>query len=411
MIQYNGAMNTEKELSEEEKELYKVVSKQLKGSERRQFMARVVNMCGRGGQSYAERELGWNRRTIRIGQGEVESGEAREDQFSKRGRKRAEEHLPKLLEDIKEIVEGWSQTDPTFRTTRLYTRITAKEVRQQLIQQKGYQDEELPQEWTINAKLNALDYRLKAVKKSQPQKKIAETDAIFEQLNEIHQQAKEDETILRLSFDAKASVLLGMFSRGGVSRVEVKALDHDFAPESKATLFGILLPDHDRLFLYLTQSKVTSDFIVDCLQACWADIRDEFPEVTTILLNQDNGPENHSRRTQFMRRLTDWVDRQKLTLQLAYFPPYHSKYNPIERVWGVLEQHWNGSLLDSLDTVLGFAKTLSWRQRKPVVRLVQQVYSTGVKLTQTAMNLLEQRFERLPNLGKWFVTIRPLAVT
>jgi hypothetical protein len=404
-------MNIEKELSEEEKELYKVVSKQLKGSERRQFMARVVNMCGRGGQSYAERELGWNRRTIRKGQGEVASGQPCEDQFSKRGRKRAEEHLPKLLEDIKEIVEGWSQTDPTFRTTRLYTRITAKEVRQQLIEQKGYQDEELPQEWTINAKLKALDYRLKAVKKSQPQKKIAETDAIFEQLNEIHQQAKEDETILRLSFDAKASVLLGMFSRGGVSRVQVKALDHDFAPESKATLFGILLPDQDRLFLYLTQSKVTSDFIVDCLQACWADIRDEFPQVTTILLNQDNGPENHSRRTQFMQRLTDWVDHQKLTLQLAYFPPYHSKYNPIERVWGVLEQHWNGSLLDSLDTVLGFAKSLSWRQRKPVVRLVQKVYSTGVKLTQTAMNLLEQRFERLPNLGKWFVTIRPLADT
>jgi hypothetical protein len=404
-------MNIEKELSEEEKELYKVVSKQLKGSERRQFMARVVNMCGRGGQSYAERELGWNRRTIRKGQGEVASGQPCEDQFSKRGRKRAEEHLPKLLEDIKEIVEGWSQTDPTFRTTRLYTRITAKEVRQQLIEQKGYQDEELPQEWTINAKLKALDYRLKAVKKSQPQKKIAETDAIFEQLNEIHQQAKEDETILRLSFDAKASVLLGMFSRGGVSRVQVKALDHDFAPESKATLFGILLPDQDRLFLYLTQSKVTSDFIVDCLQACWADIRDEFPQVTTILLNQDNGPENHSRRTQFMQRLTDWVDHQKLTLQLAYFPPYHSKYNPIERVWGVLEQHWNGSLLDSLDTVLGFAKSLSWRQRKPVVRLVQKVYSTGVKLTQTAMNLLEQRFERLPNLGKWFVTIRPLVDT
>lgn len=404
-------MKTEKELTEEEKELYKVVSKQLKGSERRQFMARVVNMYGRGGQSYAEKELGWNRRTIRKGQREVASGQPCQDQFSKRGRKRAEEHLPKLLEDIKEIVEGWSQTDPTFRTTRLYTRITAKEVREQLIEQKGYQAEELPQEWTINAKLNALDYRLKAVKKSQPKKKIAETDAIFEQLNQIHQQAKEDETILRLSFDAKASVLLGMLSRGGVSRVEVKALDHDFAPESKATLFGILLPDHDRLFLYLTQSKVTSDFIVDCLQACWADIRDEFPDVTTILLNQDNGPENHSRRTQFMQRLTDWSDHEKLTLQLAYYPPYHSKYNPIERVWGVLEQHWNGSLLDSLDTVLGFAKTLSWRQRKPVVRLVKQVYSTGVKLTQSAMNLLEQRFERLPNLGKWFVTIRPLALS
>ncbi len=404
-------MNIKTGLSKEEKELYKLVGKQLKGSERRQFMARVVNMYGRGGQTYAERELGWNRRTIRIGQGELESGQARQDRFSERGRKRAEEHLPKLLEDIKEIVEGWSQTDPTFRTTRLYTRITAKEVRKQLIEQKGYQDEELPKEWTINAKLNQLNYRLKAVKKSQPKKKIAETDAIFEQLNQIHQQAQEDETILRMSFDAKASVLIGMFSRGGVSRVEVKALDHDFAPDSKATLFGILLPDHDRIFLYLTQSKVTSDFIVDCLQACWADIRDEFPEVTTLLLNQDNGPENHSRRTQFMQRLTEWVDREKLTLQLAYYPPYHSKYNPIERVWGVLEQHWNGSLLDSLDTVLAFAQTLTWKQHNPIVRLVKEVYCTGVKLTHKAMELLEQRFERLPGLGKWFVTIRPLAVT
>ncbi len=411
MIRYDGVMSEKKELSEEEKELYKLVGKQLKGSDRRQFMARVVNMYGRGGQTYAERELGWNRRTIRIGQSELESGQRREEQFSKRGRKRAEAHLPKLLEDIKEIVEGWSQTDPTFRTTRLYTRITAKEVRRQLIEQKGYEDEELPKEWTINAKLNQLDYRLKAVKKSQPKKKIPETDAIFEQLNQVHKEAQEDETILRMSYDAKASVLIGMFSRRGVSLVKVKALDHDFAPASKATLFGILLPDHDRIFLYLTQSKVTSDFIVDCLQACWADIRDEFPEVTTLLLNQDNGPENHSRRTQFMQRLTEWVNRERLTLQLAYYPPYHSKYNPVERIWGVLEQHWNGSLLDSLDAVLGFAQTLSWKQCNPVVHLVERIYHTGVKLTKKAMDILEDRFERLPDLGKWFLTIRPLAVT
>jgi transposase len=102
------------------------------------------------------------------------------------------------------------------------------------------------------------------------------------------------------------------------------------------------------------------------------------------------------------------VDDEKLTIRLAYFPPYHSKYNPIERVWGVLEQHWNGSLLDSFDTVLGFARTLTWKQRTPVVHVVEQVYHTGVKLTQKAMNRLEKRFERLEGLEKWFVTIRPL---
>lgn len=398
-------------MSLEEKELFITVAKQLKGSDRRMFMARIVNMLGRGGQSYAEREFGWNRRTIRKGLKEVTSGVVQQDNFAARGRKRAEEHLPNLLQDIEEIVEGWSQTDPTFRTTRLYTRITAKEVRRQLITRKGYRDEELPTAATLNNKLNELGYRLRAVKKSRPEKKIPQTDAIFEQLNQIHEQAREDEMVLRMSFDAKATVLIGALSRCGVSRVEVKTLDHDFQPESKVTPFGILLPDEGRLFLYFTQSKVTSDFIVDCLQACWKEVRDEFPQVTTLLLNQDNGPENHSRRTQFMQRLTQWVDDEKLTIQLAYYPPYHSKYNPVERVWGVLEQHWNGSLLDSLTAVLGFAQTMTWKQQTPIVRFVKKVYQTGVKLTQKAMNLLEKRFERLAGLEKWFVTIRPLSPT
>lgn len=401
-------MNITKGMTQAEKELVMSVAKQLKGSDRRLFMARVVHIMGYGGQAYVERELGWNRRTIRKGLGELVSGVVQEDNFAARGRKRAEEHLPNLLHDIEEIVEGWSQTDPTFRTTRLYTRITAKEVRRQLIERKGYSDEALPVEATISAKLNEMGYRLRAVKKSEPEKKIEETDAIFEQLNQIHEQAREDERVLRMSFDAKATVLIGALSRGGVSRVEVKAMDHDFQPQSKVTPFGILLPDEGRLFLYFTQGKVTSDFIVDCIQACWMEIRAEYPEVTTLLLNQDNGPENHSRRTQFMQRLTEWVDEENLTIRLAYYPPYHSKYNPIERVWGVLEQHWNGSLLDSMETVIGFAQTLSWKQQKPVVRVVKQVYQTGVKLTQKAMEQLEKRFERLQGLGKWFVIIRPL---
>ena len=402
-------MNITKKMTQAEKELVKTVATQLKGSERRLFMARVVDIMGYGGQVYAERELGWNRRTIRKGLGELVSGEVQEDNFQARGRKRAEEHLPELLPDMEEIVEGWSQTDPTFRTTRLYTRITAKEVRRQLIERKGYSDQALPTEATISAKLNQMGYRLRAVKKSEPEKKVEETDAIFEQLNQIHELTRADERVLRMSFDAKATVLIGALSRGGVSRVEVKAMDHDFQPESKVTPFGILLPDEGRLFLYFTQGKVTSDFIVDCIQACWTEIRAAYPEVTTLLLNQDNGPENHSRRTQFMQRLTEWVDEDRLTIRLAYYPPYHSKYNPIERIWGVLEQHWNGSLLDSMEAVIGFAQTLTWKQQRPVVRVVKQVYQTGVKLTQKAMEQLEKRLERLQGLGKWFVTIRPLS--
>ena len=212
---------------------------------------------------------------------------------------------------------------------------------------------------------------------------------------------------MRISFDAKATIPIGLFSRRGRSRVRIQALDHDFKPEQKLTPFGIFLPDLDEIYLYFTASRVTSDFIVDSLEDFWQQVGARFASVKTLLFNQDNGPENQSRRTQFMKRMTDFADRTGLVVELAYYPPYHSKYNPIERVWGVLEQHWNGSLLDSVETVLCFARTLRWKGEAAMVKLVEGVYETGVRLSQKAMACLEERFERLAGLGKWFVRIVP----
>jgi hypothetical protein len=240
-------------------------------------------------------------------------------------------------------------------------------------------------------------------------KKVPETDAIFERLAQVNPAADADESILRLSVDAKATIPLGLFSRGGYSRLTVKALDHDFAPDEKITPVGVFLPQFNELYLFLTTSPVTADLIVDCIQDTWLMIEDRFPLARTLMLNLDNGPENHSRRTQFVKRLVDLVDDLQLTIDLAYYPPYHSKYNPIERVWGVLEQHWNGALLDSAQTVLNFARTMTYNGVHPVVDLVTATYQTGVKLSQKAMDKLEERLERLPGLEKYFVRISPLA--
>lgn len=390
------------------KALFKDIANKLKGHERRTFMAQVVKLLGQGGQRRAERELNWNRVTTRKGMHELESGIVCIDAFSARGRKRAEEQLPNLLNDIKAIADEQSQTDPTFKTTRLYTRISAKEVRKQLVQQKGYTDDELPSEETIRVKLNELGYQLGSVKKCQPQKKIPETDAIFEQLHELHTEADEDESILRISMDAKATVLIGLLSRGGKTRILVRALDHDMEPDDKLTPFGIFLPQYDELFLYFTGSCVTSDFIADCLCDFWTIVRERFSHVRTLLINQDNGRENHSRRTQFMKRITEFVDQFQVAVHLAHYPPYHSKYNPVERVWGVLENHWNGSLLDTIETALNFAQTMTWNGQHPVVKLVDEVYQTGVRLSQKEMKELEKRFQRLPGLEKWFVLIEPI---
>ena len=393
------------ELTENLKSLYIKTAKKLKGSDRRQFMAEVVKGLGIGGQTLVERELGWNRRTVRKGMQELESGQPIIDGFDRSGRKGIETKLPNLLKDIKSLVDPHCQTDPSFKSTRLYTRMTASEVRRQLITQYGYTEEELPTSETIRRKLNDLGYTLKRVLKTKPIKKIPETEAIFEQVEEINTEADNDPHTLRISIDAKVAVKVGEFDRGGTTRMPTISLDHDFQPETTLIPYGIFLPDYNELFLFFVASKLTADCIVDLLESWWQTVKHRFAHIQKLVINQDNGPENHSRRTQFMKRIVDFSRSSQLNLQLAYYPPYHSKYNPIERCFGWLEQHWNGSLLDTVETVLNFAQTLTFKGKTPVVTLVEKVYSTGVKLTTSAMEELETQIHRLPNLKKWFVEI------
>jgi transposase len=206
-------------------------------------------------------------------------------------------------------------------------------------------------------------------------------------------------------------VKVGDFSRGGKLRsaTAVKAVDHDMAPDAVLVPLGILELNrgataiHQPLFCF-GHSKETSDFIADGLDLWWAERKTLYPGVRCLHVELDNGPEVASSRTQFLKRLVDFVDRHRVELRLVYLPPYHSKYNPIERCWGALEQHWNGALLDSIPTALRFAQSMTWKGKHPLVELISKSYSKGVKLTRQEMAELEKQIERLPGLAKWFVT-------
>jgi hypothetical protein len=169
--EHNLNLSAGDELTSETKALFNETRAKLKGHQRRQFMAQVVSLLGRGGQLRAEKELGWDRKTIIKGTKEINSGITCIDNYSGRGRKPAEAHLPNLIDDIKSIVNPVSQTDPTFRTTNLYSPITAKEVRRRLIEDKGYLPEQVPARRTISNKLNQLGIKLRKVYKSRPKKK------------------------------------------------------------------------------------------------------------------------------------------------------------------------------------------------------------------------------------------------
>jgi hypothetical protein len=202
-------------------------------------------------------------------------------------------------------------------------------------------------------------------------------------------------------------VPVGPFARGGKSRLGTQACDHDFKPEGTLTPFGIFHPGTGQASIYFTDSKVSSDFMVDCLEQ-WLDERaEQLREVRKLVLDLDNGPENSGQRSQWLLRLLRLAQRRQWHLVLVYYPPYHSKYNPIERFWGALENYWGGVLLDSEAAVLGYAANMTYKGVHPEVRRVTQQYHKGVKLPQRHKQRLERWLVRTEGIGKWAIVIPP----
>ena len=236
---------------------------------------------------------------------------------------------------------------------------------------------------------------------------MKETDAIFAHVQQVHQQTAGESQTLRLSLDSKAAVPIGPFSRGGRSRTGTKGADHDFKPEGVLTPFGIFQPQTSESALFFTDSKVSSDFMADCLEQWIQERAGALREVRKLVVDLDNGPENSGQRSQWLLRMALLAQRYQWVVVLVYYPPYHSKYNPIERLWGILENYWRGELLDSETAVLGYAAHMTYNGVHPQVQRVKKQYVKGVKLTKAQRGRLEERLQRKPGLEKWAIEIPP----
>ena len=384
-------------------------SEKLAGSKRRAFQAQVTIDYLKSKPRLAERTFGWDRNTVQLGLHELRTGITCISHFKARGNKRTEDKNQSLESDICSLADPASQTDPKFQTLFKYTRITAKAIREALIAKKGWLDEDLPSSRTISTILNRLGYRLRRVQKSKPIKKVKQTDAIFDHLSEVNQESDDREDSLRISIDSKAKVDLCDSSRGGTSRCKkaVQADGHDMGIKSKLTPFGILDVMTGLLTIIFGVSFETSDFIVDCLEQWWNANKECYAHIRQLVINLDNGPQNASYRTQFMKRMVEFSDNNNLEIVLAYYPPYHSKYNPIERSWGILENHWSGTLLNPIETTLEWAKTMTWKGLNPIVKLLETTYEKGVSVCKKMFKVIADRLDRHVELSKYYVTIHP----
>jgi hypothetical protein len=224
--------------------------------------------------------------------------------------------------------------------------------------------------------------------------------------------ADADVHTLRISIDTKATVHVGDYSRGGRSRglEAVKALHHDMCMKEKLVPGGILEPVDGKSFLFFGTNYKTSDFMADGLLLWWQYREPELPAIKQLIINLDNGPESNGRRSQFLLRMTEFADLTGLCVRLIYYPPYHSKYNAIERYWAGVEKSWNGYLLSTVDTVINRAGNFCWKGVRTMACLVDAIYVKGVKLCGIEKRDLEQRLERSEELNYWDITIQPKPV-
>ena len=221
----------------------------------------------------------------------------------------------------------------------------------------------------------------------------------------------EPET-MRISIDTKATVNVCEYSRRGRSRgvKAVKALDYEMCPKEKLIAGGILEPATGKSFLFFGTSYKDSDFIVDGFLLWWEERKHELCGLKNLLINADNGPRCSGRRTQFLLRLIEFADMTGLSIRVIYYPPYHSRYNAIERYWAGLEKSWNGYLLDTAQTVVKGAGKFFWKGLRAVTRLLDSPYKKGIKVCGNEKSDLEKRLQRSTDLRWWDITIFPKLV-
>lgn len=143
------------------------------------------------------------------------------------------------------------------------------------------------------------------------------------------------------------------------------------------------------------------------LENWWRENRPNYPGLEELAIDLDNGIAHRSNRTQFIKRIVKFSQKTQLRIRLIYYPPYHSKYNPIERCWAVLENYWNGGILDSVEAAINWASNMTWKGNHPQVNLVEKLYKKGVTLSSSELQRFQEFWQRGDILSQWDITILP----
>ena len=387
------------------KNLIKVIKNCSNKEQKMKMIGSLAVDIGKRCISALSKIFGLSRITIRKAIKIFENKVFYKKEIETRGRKKLIEKYSSLKEDITKVIENYLSTDPRFKTEKQYVNMTVKEIKKQLIETGKYQENSFSNS-SLNNILNSMDYGLKKVQKTKPLKKIEETDAIFDNVNKKKEEGFKDNKMVMISIDTKDKVLLGPFSRNGKNRIQIEAVDHELTNDCLIP-FGILDLKNNTPYFFNYTSKPTSLDLVDCIEKFFEE-QYLNKDISKLMIFLDNGPDNSGVRTIFLSGLINIAKKYNIQIELVYYPPYHSKYNPVERLWARLEKIWNGFLLETKEVCLSFMKNLTWRNTKSVTKLKEVKYEKGLTINKKEMKMLEDKYiTRTDGIKKWSVLITP----
>lgn len=241
----------------------------------------------------------------------------------------------------------------------------------------------------------------------------SDKNAQFEYIAQLVESKKTDESVLVLSIDTKKKEDLGSLYRDGKVHTQkaLRVSDHDYAnlSTSKLVPHGIYDLKSNQLFMNIGVSSDTSEFAKDCLCAYWdKQAKEIYADVKEILIFSDGGGSNRSGGFLYKQAIQDFANHTQKTIRVCHYPPYCSKYNPIEhRAFPHVTRALNGVVLDNIQTVkhLIEQKAITKQGFKTSVNVIDQVYQLGKKVTQDAIDAINITLDTV--FEKWNYVIKP----
>lgn len=323
-----------------------------------------------------------------------------------RGRKRLVFHYPNLKDDIEKIIEKYKNTDSQFKTETLFISINPKSIIDELVINYNY-----PKKFacynTIHDLIIEMGYKFKRISKTKVLNKIPETDIIFDNVHEELEDLNytNDETAA-ISIDDKATKKIGNISDNGKSWLDIQALDHDTTFNYAVKPFGILDLKTNESFVYCTTYSSTAKFKVDCIEN-YIIHKNKVNKLKRLVIFLDNGPENSGRRKLWLKSLVELSVKYNIIIKLVYYPPYHSKYNKIERLWARIQMSWNSVIIDSLEKMINCLRKITWHGINCEAKLVIEKYEKGTIVTTDEIENMNKHIIRELGLENYSIVITP----